>query len=106
MKQRIVNKKLKNDILVNLWIKRWRHSIDVMNSILLQINSKDYNDHNSIWYLRFKIDKWMIDYEYSQIFKISKKNYNIKTKQVYDFLMKMNMATFKYHDFKKFIKYE
>lgn len=101
MKQRIINKKLKKDILVNLWINNWRHSIDNMNSIMLQINHKDYNDHNSIWYCRFKLNKWMYDYEYSQLFNVSKKNYNIKTKQVYDYLMKRNMATFKYKDFKK-----
>ena len=103
MKQRIVNKKLKNDVLVNLWIKRWRHSMVVMNSILLRINSKDYNNHNSIWYCRFKIGKWMVDYEYSQIFKIGKKTYNIKNKQVYDYLMNRKMAAFKYRQFKKFM---
>jgi len=77
--------------------------MSVMNSILLHINSKDYNDHNSIWYCRFKIGKWMVDYEYSQIFNIGKKNHNIKTKQVYDFLMNMKMAAFKYKDFKRFM---
>ena len=103
MKQRIVNKKLKKDVLLNLWIKQWRHTLDNMNNYIMpQGTQKDYQDHTSIWYCRFKLGMWMMDYEFLQVLKTGRKNHNIKTKQVYDYLMNRDMCAFKYHEYKKF----
>ena len=71
-KQRIINKKLKKDILFNLWIKQWRHTLDNMTyNIMPQITQKDYKDHTSIWYCRFKLGTWMMDYEFIQVLKVN-----------------------------------
>lgn len=103
MKQRIANKKLKNDILINIWIKRWRHSIDIMNNVMASVTKNDYENHDSIWYYRFKLCRWSMEYEFMQIIKIGRKNYSIKTKQVYEHLLKRNFVAFNYNQFKKYL---
>ena len=103
MKQRIANKKLKKDILINLWIKEWRYSINNVNNILSSVTKNNYEDHNSIWYCRFKICRWLMDYEFKQIVKIGNKKYSFKNKQIYDYLLKRNLVTFKYKSLGKLV---
>ena len=86
MKKRIVNKKLKKDCLVNLWIKQLNHSYDMMLNHMLKISNNSYKDKNSLWYCQFKIGNWMLNYELMQAIKIGSRKYNIKEKQVYTYI--------------------
>lgn len=95
MKTRILNKKLKRDILINLWIKQYNHTFDFLQNHMLKINQKNYEDKTSLWYCKFKIGHWMLNYEFTQAIKIGSKKYNAKEKQIYNFLIPNHVLTYK-----------
>lgn len=104
MKQRIINKKLKEDVLVHLWIKQWRHSLNNLTNIMSLINKENYEDHNSIWYCQYKLNTWLMVNEFNQVLNIGRINHNIKAKQVYDYLLRNKMVAFEYKYYKKLFK--
>ena len=95
MKRRILNKKLKKDALINLWMKNFNHTFDSLQSHMLKVNQKDYEDKTSLWYCQFKIFDWMMNYEFRQTIKIGSKRYNVKEKYIYDYLIPWHFLTYK-----------
>lgn len=95
MKRRILNKKLKKDILINLWMKNFNHTFDSLQSHMLKVNQKDYKDKTSLWYCQFKIFNWIIQYEFRQVIKIGSKKYNAKERYIYDYLIPGHFLTYK-----------
>ena len=95
MKRRILNKKLKKDVLINLWIKNFNHTFDSLQSHMFKINQKDYEDKTSLWYCQFKIFNWMMHYEFKQAIKIGSKRYNSKERYIYDYLVPGHFLTYK-----------
>ena len=79
MKQRIINKKLKKDIQLNLWLNQ------VINSIEVIVNSYPKINDNDLEMSRFKLVLSLIDYEMNQINKIAVQKYHIKYNQSYKY---------------------
>lgn len=87
MKQRILNKKLKKDYLIQLWLKEWKHSCNSLLNIMQEITKEKYEDKTSIWYCRFKISHWISDYEFDQAIKIGKLKYHVREEQIYNYIL-------------------
>ena len=79
MKQRIVKKKLKKDVLIQLWIKQWNISSGVLVNL---ITWKDKELRKNV----SKINNWLFNYELYQIIKLSTRKHPIKLKQVWKYL--------------------
>ena len=77
MKQRIVNKKLKNDIELKLWVNQWVNSVKIMSATVHHVFEDDLTK------ARFSIASSLAHYEINQLYKIAVRKYNIKYKQVY-----------------------
>jgi hypothetical protein len=95
MKRRILNKKLKKDVLINLWIKNFNHTLYSLQSHMFKINQKDYKDKTSLWYCQFKIFNWIMHYEFRQTINIGSKKYNVKERYIYDYLIPGHFLTYK-----------
>ena len=95
MNRRILHKKLKNDILFNLWVKNFKHTFDLLQSHMLKINQNNYENKTSLWYCQFKMFDWLKDYEFKQAIKIGSKKYHTKEKYIYDYLIPNHILTYK-----------
>ena len=74
MQYRIIRKKLKNDLLINLWIK----SENDWNEALTNIEKKypkytDINNYNQLDYAAYVIGCNMIRFDWANVLKRSKK---------------------------------
>lgn len=87
MKQRILNKKLRKDCLIQLWIKEWKHSNKLLIKIMPEITEKDYKDKTSLWYCQYKINNWLMNYEFDQAIKIGKLKYHVREEQIYNYIL-------------------
>jgi hypothetical protein len=87
MKQRILNKKIKKDCLIQLWLKEWHYSHKIMQNHMMKMTQEDYDNKTSLWYCQFKIGMWMLDYEFEQVIKIGKKKYNVREEQIYNSIL-------------------
>ena len=99
MNKRILHKKLKKDKLVNLWINHFNHTLNLLQYHMLSINNENYNDKTSLWYCQFKIYERMMRYEFIQAIKIGAKRYNVKEKQIYNFILPDHFLS--YSEYKK-----
>jgi len=78
MKQRLVNKKLNADVLLELWAKHWCHTIDLAKTI------SPFKD--DISKARYAINQWMMNYELNQMYEVAVRRHNIKYVQFYKYL--------------------
>ena len=77
MNQRIANKRVKNDILIQLWLKNWYWSSQY--NFQLWIHEPNLTELGKILY---PIYRWMDDYEMTQCWNIAKRKYRLKDKQL------------------------
>ena len=78
MKQRIVNKKLKRDVELKLWVNQWVNSVQTMSATVNHVFEDDLTK------IRFSLASSLAHYEISQLYKIAVRKYNIKYRQVWN----------------------
>ena len=92
MKQRLVNKKLNTDVLLELWAKHWCHTIELEKTI------SPFKD--DISKSRYAINQWMMNYELKQMYEVAVRRHNIKYVQFYKYLFHNRGHKYKSYKYK------
>ena len=100
MKQRILNKKLKRDALIQLWINHIHNTLDNLQDIMMTMTSTNYKDHKSLWYCRFKICGQLLNEETDNLLTIGAKRYNVSRERIYKYYFPIK-CHISYNQYKK-----